>query len=231
MNSDEICQTCEKPSNLCVCAAVAPIDNRVSVVILRHPQEQDRLLGTARIAVLQLQNATLRTGLSWPNLAKAIGHPADPKRWGILYLGTAKTSEPLPPRVLTIVNKNGVPSPDQDETLSRLEGLILLDGNWQQAKALWWRNAWMLKCQRLVLQPPHASLYGKLRKEPRAESVSTIEAAAYALAALEHDDALVDKILPPFRLLLGKARAEIPEKKRDRRQGANRGRPRPRRRA
>ena len=210
MTSDETCKTCEKPQHLCVCDAVAPVDNRVAVVILRHPQEQDRLLGTARIAILQLRNALLKTGLSWPSLAKIIGRPADPKRWGILYLGTAKTSAPLAPRVLTIVNKKGEAAADQENVLNTLEGIVLLDGNWQQAKALWWRNAWMLKCRRLVLQPPRASLYGHLRKEPRAESVSTIEAAAYTLAALDGDESLVEKILPPFKLLLQKARAKRP---------------------
>lgn len=225
MDQTEICKNCEKPLDLCVCAALAPIDNRVSVVILRHPQEQDRVLGTARIAILQLKNAVLKTGLSWPSLANVIGRPADPKQWGVLYLGTAKTSAPLPPRILTIVNKNGEAAPDQDDVLKKLEGVILLDGNWQQAKALWWRNAWMLKCRRLVLQPPRVSLYGNLRKEPRSESVSTVEAAAYTLAVLDGDKALVDKILPPFRLLLEKARAANPGKKPDRRRRQN-GHPR-----
>lgn len=207
MDPSETCETCHKPLGLCVCAAVAPVENRVSVVILRHPQEQDRLLGTARIATLQLTNAVLKTGLSWPNLAKVLGRPADARRWGVLYLGTAKTSAPLAPRPLTVVDKNGEAAADQDAALEALEGIILLDGNWQQAKALWWRNAWMLKCRRLVLQPPRVSFYGALRKEPRAESVSTIEAAAYTLAALERDESLVERILPPFRLLLEKARA------------------------
>lgn len=203
-----LCARCEKPLDLCICAAVAPVENRVAVVILRHPQEQDRVLGTARLAVLQLSNATVRTGLSWPNLAKVTGRDSDPRRWGILYLGTAKTAEPLPPRVLTVVDKSGAPAPHQDDALAALEGLILLDGNWQQAKALWWRNAWMLKCQRLVLQPPRPSYYGALRREPRRDSVSTIEAAAYTLAALAHDESLVARILAPFRLLLDKARAQ-----------------------
>jgi DTW domain-containing protein len=199
------CPTCEKPRHLCVCTGVNPVDNRIFVLILRHPQEQDRELGTARLATLQLKNAALKTGLSWANLAKALGQPADPKRWGVLYLGTAKTAAPLPPRLLTMVTKKGNPAPDQDEVMKTLEGIILLDGNWAQAKALWWRNAWLLKCRRLVLQPPRPSLYGNLRKEPRRESVSTIEAAAYTLAALDDDPDLAEKILPPFRLLLAKA--------------------------
>ncbi len=211
----EGCRRCEKSFRLCVCDALAAeearVDNKVFVLILRHPQEQDRKLGTARILSLQLKNAILKTGLSWPNLGKALGRGKDdpvpdPKRWGVLYLGTAKTSEPLPPCLITAVTKKGGAAPDQDDILENLEGIILLDGTWQQAKALWWRNAWMLKCRRLVLQPPRPSLYGNLRKEPRRESVSTLEAAAYTLAALEQDEMLIDKILPPFKKLLEKAK-------------------------
>lgn len=205
-NPVEVCPACEKPLHHCICEAIDPVNNKVSVVILRHPQEQDKALGTAKIASLQLKKCLLKTGLSWRNLSKILGRDADPKRWGILYLGTAKTVVPLPKRVLTAVTKKGDPAEGQSGILKGLEGIILLDGNWQQAKTLWWRNAWMLKCHRLVLQPPRPSLYGALRKEPRRDSVSTIEAAAYALAALEGNDALADKILVPFNALLEKAR-------------------------
>lgn len=207
MRDEPPCPVCGKPMELCVCEAVSPLANRIHILILRHPQEQDRILGTAGIAVAQLENATLKTGLSWPNLAKALGRPADPKRWGVMFLGTAKTSAAASGRALTIVDSKGEVLAKQDELLRALEGVILLDGNWQQAKALWWRNAWMLKCRRLVLAPPRPSHYGKLRKEPRRESVSTIEAAAYALADLQHDDGLPARILPPFHLLLEKVRA------------------------
>jgi DTW domain-containing protein len=205
-NSD-ICANCGKEVRLCVCDSITSLDNRIFVLILRHPQEQDGKLGTAKIVTLQLKNSMLKTGLSWRNLSKILGREADPKKWGVLFLGTAKTSQPLPKQVLTIVNKKGAAAEDQ-KPLKHLEGIILLDGTWQQAKALWWRNAWLLKCQRLVLQPPHLSLYGNLRKEPRRESVSTIEAAAYTLAELDKDETLVEKILPPFKELLKKARSK-----------------------
>lgn len=207
MAAGENCTFCEKTERLCVCSAIAPIDNGIFVLILRHPQEQDRVLGTARLVTRQLKNSLLKTGLSWRNLSKVLGREANPKKWGVLFLGSAKTSVPLPPRPLTAVDKKGAPLPDQDHILKNIEGIILLDGNWQQAKALWWRNAWLLKCRRFVLRPPRESLYGNLRKEPRKESVSTIEAAAYTLAALAGDDALTEKILAPFHALLKQARA------------------------
>ncbi|MBI4030366.1 MAG: DTW domain-containing protein [Proteobacteria bacterium] len=203
------CSLCEKPRNLCFCAAVDPLENKVFVLILRHPQEQDKRLGTARMTIMQLKNAALRTGLSWANLSKAAGRLiTGPKKYGVLYLGTAKASNPSPSRVLTVLTRKGNPAPDQDEALKSLEGIIILDGNWAQAKALWWRNPWLLKCRRLVLYPPHPSLYGSLRKEPRCESVSTIESAAYALSLLENDPALPEKILKPFRHMLDCARGQ-----------------------
>ena len=61
----------------------------------------------------------------------------------------------------------------------------MLDGTWSQAKALWWRNAWMLKCRRVVLGPARPSRYGRLRREPRRDGLSTIEAAAMLLSRLE----------------------------------------------
>ena len=77
------CARCGKPAALCVCRDIEPIDNRVSVLILQHPREQDRLLGTARLAAFHFRHALLKVGLSWPSLAKILGRPADSRRWAV----------------------------------------------------------------------------------------------------------------------------------------------------
>ena len=41
-----------------------------------------------------------------------------------------------------------------------LEGVVLLDGSWSEAKTLWWRNPWLLRLRRLVLNPRHRSRFG-----------------------------------------------------------------------
>jgi len=84
-----------------------------------------------------------------------------------------------------VLDRKGEAAADQDAALAELEGIVLLDGSWSQAKALWWRNPWMLKCRRIVLGPRHPSRYGKLRREPRRDALSTIEAAALLLSRLE----------------------------------------------
>jgi len=83
---------------------------------------------------------------------------------------------------------------------------VLLDGTWSQAKALWWRNAWMLKCQRVILGPAHPSRYGKLRKEPRRDGLSTIEAAAMLLAGLEKRPDIAEVLNGSFERMLARYR-------------------------
>ena len=73
--------------------------------------------------------------------------------------------------------------------------MLLLDGTWSQAKALWWRNPWMLKCQRVILNP---SRYGRLRREPRKDGLSTIEAAATLLSGLERRPDIAETLNASF---------------------------------
>ncbi|WP_207455238.1 tRNA-uridine aminocarboxypropyltransferase [Azospirillum sp. SYSU D00513] len=208
----ETCPTCLKPAHLCICEAVEPIDNRVFLLILQHPQEKREALGTAQIAHLQFRNSALKVGLSWSNLKRILGREVDYKRWGVLYLGPVKEGDSAPKPEVAVVDKAGNPLKGGGERLAELEGLIVLDGTWSQAKTLWWRNPWLLKCQRLVLNPQFRSLYGEARREPRKDSVSTLESAAFALSRLEGRPAMFDQALKPFSLLLKKVRAPRPRR-------------------
>lgn len=193
----------------------ATVDNKISVLILQHPQEQDRVLGTAGLIAATLGNAKVVVGLSWRNLAHALKEPADARDWGVLYLGSTHAKGKGP---LVAVDRKGEPLADQGAALAGIKGLVALDGNWAQAKALWWRNAWLTRLRRFVVVPDGPSLYGDLRREARADAVSTLEAVALALQALEGDAALREAMLAPFRELLARARAAgIRDSKRDRR--------------
>lgn len=202
------CPRCGKPPALCVCEGIAPIDNKISLLILQHPQEQDRELGTARLTALHFKDARIRVGLSWPSLGKILRRPVDSRRWAILYLGSLRAAAILPDRDIVVVDKNGKALERQEAALAGIEGVILLDGSWSQAKTLWWRNGWMLKCRRVVLAPKRPSRYGKLRREPRRDLVSTIEAAAMLLARLEHKPEIEAVLNASFERLLGRCRAQ-----------------------
>ena len=193
------CPHCQKPDPLCICDSVAPVENRIALLILQHPQEQDRALGTARLAALHFENAVVK----------------------VADLDTSSE--------IVAIDRKGAVEADQRGILRDIEGVVLLDGTWSQAKALWWRNPWMLKCQRVILGPSRPSRYGKLRREPRRDGLSTLEAAAMLLARLENRPDIAATLHARFERMLARYRqvqAELPAlaPKPRRRRGFYRGR-------
>lgn len=201
------CPHCGKPDFLCVCAQVEPLKTRTGLLILQHPQEQDRLLGTAGLTRRALQNSVLKVGLSWPSLSKALGRDADPSQWAILHLGASRAADLPRDRELVALDKKGAALPEQDKALAGLKGVVVFDGSWSQAKTLWWRNPWVLKARRFALNPRKKSLYGNLRREPRREALSTLEAAALALSRLDGKPEIETVLLQKFALMLDVFRA------------------------
>jgi DTW domain-containing protein YfiP len=189
-----------------------PIGNRVFVLILQHPQERREALSTAPLVCATLERAKLAIGLSWPGLARALGAPAEPQRWGVLHLGAARPTPPAERRELTVLDRHGEPIDDPRAIISGLRGIVLLDGTWSQAKTLWWRNPWLLKLHRIVLDPPHPARLGRLRREPRREALSTIEAAALALRHLEPGPDAPEALLAALDAMMAAARrpARVP---------------------
>jgi DTW domain-containing protein len=205
-DAPSMCPRCEKPQALCICDRVVPIDTRLRVVVLQHPQEDDEVLGTAKLVTLTLPNAEIRVGLSWASLDHALGiKNANRERWAVL--AATKLPADLPDDVkgqpVVLVDRNGRALDPKQHVL---DGVIVLDGTWSQAKTLWWRNAWLLKLPRIVLTPREPSMYGRLRKEPRRDYVSTLEAIADVLPALGEPEQVRDHLRRLLRTLLQRAR-------------------------
>jgi DTW domain-containing protein YfiP len=119
-----------------------------------------------------------------------------------LYLGAkSEGSKSSVSQRLSIATKSGKAAAPSELDL---EGIVVLDGTWAQAKTMWWRNAWLLKLKRLTLNPSCPSLYGRLRMEPRRECLSTIESIAEALDALGEDVTVGDILRSHFAELLRK---------------------------
>jgi len=175
----------------------------VRVLVLQHPQEQDVELGTAPVLLAALPQARKAIGLSWSSLAHALGEEVDRARWAVVYPGSLPRpltpSEHAQPAVL--MDKKGRALAPAD-----LDGVVVLDGSWSQAKALWWRNAWLLKLGRVVLHPREPSIYGRMRAEPRREYLSTLEAVADALSALGEPLEVRDELRRLFRTMVQRAR-------------------------
>ena len=184
----------------------ARTDNRLFVLILQHPQERREPLATAPAIVSTLRRAKLSVGLSWPNLPRALGRNADPRRWAALYLGSAQPKALASEQEIVLLDRRGEPVEEPGPILRSLEGIVLLDGTWSQAKTLWWRNPWLLKLHRIVLNPPRPAQLGRLRREPRREALSSIEAAALVLRHLEPAPAPANALIAALDRLIAEAR-------------------------
>jgi hypothetical protein len=191
-------------------AEAEPINNRLFVLVLEHPQEKREVLATAAATCAALRRAVLVVGLSWPNLARALGGPADTRQWAVLYLGSARPAAFGLEREIIMLDRAGMPPADQDAMLRGLEGVVLLDGSWSEAKTLWWRNPWLLRLRRLVLNPPHRSRFGRVRREPRREALSTLEAAALLLKNLDGGPEIQAALLDRLDRLIAEARTTRP---------------------
>jgi hypothetical protein len=203
------CPACGKPPGVCICDRVEAIATKLRVVILQHPQEDDALLGTAKLVEVTLPKAEIRVGLSWASLDHALGtRNADRDRWAVL--AAAKLPAPIPESAraepVVVIDRKGRL---RDLKRHGLEGIIVLDGTWSQAKTLWWRNAWLLKLPLVVLKPREPSIYGRLRKEPRKEWVSTLEAIGDVLPALGEPEAVRTSLRKLLRTLLQRSRDAV----------------------
>jgi len=206
----------------CVCEFATPLRTRTAILVLQHPQEPGVDIGTVPIIAQTFPDSVIRTGLSWPNLKRALGREVNPQAWGVLYLGSVHTEDLTPERTLFAVDKKGVPLVEQDSVLDRLEGIVLLDGTWSQAKTLWWRNAWLLKLRRLIIRSTKRSLYDAIRKEPRKGCLSTVETTGVVLSVLEHRDDITPALERPLAELVTRLKRNRPNMQ-PRRRGSRRG--------
>jgi DTW domain-containing protein YfiP len=193
--SDEACTTCRRPLPACVCERVVPLATARRVLILQHPQEQDALLGSAQLVVASLPRAQLVIGLSWKNLAHALGEEGvDPRRWAVVFPDREAEAG-------TVTTRAGA---TLDAT--KLDGLIVLDGTWSKAKTLWWRNAWLNKLSRITLAPKEPSIYGRLRAEPKRTYISTLESVGAALTLAGEAPEVEASLRRLFRTLVQRVR-------------------------
>jgi DTW domain-containing protein YfiP len=136
------------------------VETRTRFLLLQHVVEIGKKSNTGRVAALALTNATLLTyGL--PGAALDTDLLSEPGTWLLFPDGP-----PAPP---------DAPAPRQ---------LVVLDGNWSQARRMTQRLPALRTLPRLVLPPPAPGML-KLREPSHPSGMSTLDAIARAVALLE----------------------------------------------
>jgi DTW domain-containing protein YfiP len=168
---------------VCYCAAIPTLPTETRVVILQHPRERDMPIGTARMATLCLPQSELHVGVRWAEHAPLRVALADSARPAVLlYPGPGArdilTDPPAGPVTLVVV-----------------------DGTWAQAKSVVRDNPILHALPRYAFATPEPSHY-RIRREPRAEYCSTIEALMHVLGVLEAKPDAFRALLAPFHAMV-----------------------------
>jgi DTW domain-containing protein YfiP len=172
------CPRCLLQRRVCLCAEVPVVATRTRIVIVRHHLERWRSSNSGRLAHLAMPNS------------EVVDHGGE--------LGLA-VLPPLEGGCLLFPQGEPVRVPDPVPRT-----LVVLDATWSQARRMYRKLEGLrgLPVWRLPEAPPAA----RMREAPSPDRVSTLEAIAHALRALEGDDvaAPLERL---FALAVDRARA------------------------
>jgi DTW domain-containing protein YfiP len=170
------CLRCRRPSSACWCAQLPTVPTTTQVIIVQHPRERYVAIGTARMTHLSLVGSRLIEGTALDD------HPAlqdiFDEDTAVLYPG--ETARPF-----------------EEWLAKKPRRLVVVDGTWSQAKKLLRLNPRLAALPRLSFQPSEPGRY-RIRKEPTDQHLSTVEATAAVLGALEGEPERFAALLQPF---------------------------------
>lgn len=148
------------------------------MLILQHPRERRHPFGTARMVRLALPQAQL----------------AVPR---IRFSGDLDAELQVPADAAVLFPHDQAIDIASLPAHQRPSLLIVLDGTWAQARSLHRQNPWLHGLRHLRLQPSEPSRY-RIRREPRADYVATLEAIVAALRVLEPETAGLERLSAAF---------------------------------
>jgi hypothetical protein len=199
----ERCLQCLRPAAQCYCDHLIRVANRTPVVIVQHPHEQFHPFGTARMVRRCFERAQVHVDYDRTLRDERRALPL-PKGAALLYPGPdARDLATLEPE-------------------ERPSALVVIDATWGQARGLYRDLAPLQALPKVSFDATQPSRY-RIRKQPRLECLSTVEAVVRALELLEPDLAGLDRVLDAFAAMIdlqistAKARPRAPRQARRRR--------------
>ncbi len=178
------CATCLRAQSACICRWITHVDTRAALLVLQHPLEVTNAKNSARLLHLSVAGSALAVGEAFDAAALADLLHADGRVPVLLYPGTpgdAKLPEPPPWAPL-------------DAGRVRL---VVLDATWRKSRKMLYLNPALQGLPRLALVDVAPSNY-RIRKAHAPHQLSSLEAAALALARLEGGDAPFQPLLDAF---------------------------------
>lgn len=183
-NQRQRCDHCQKPLTTCHCDLLVNINNSTKVVILQHKKEAKHALNTAQLVTQCLSHSKIITCEdSAIALPKYLCHDDT----YLLYpdeTALTLTSPIAPIHHLNDGKQKNIINKRLEHTVKTL---IVLDATWRKANKMLMTSPELQALKKIQLHVGQARGY-TLRKAKSSAMLSTLEAVAYALSALEHDN-------------------------------------------
>ncbi|MEI8668975.1 DTW domain-containing protein [Pseudoalteromonas sp. B131b] len=162
-----LCNHCKFALNTCICSATTNINNKVTVIILQHPSEEKIAKNTAKLLNLCLTDCQIIKGENNDDFS------------------ILKTL-PISSTVLLYPNENAINLDDNAEqpSVKNITHLIVVDGTWKKAYKILQLTPFLNQFKTVSFKQLPKNRYA-IRKAPRADSLSTLEAVAHSLLLIE----------------------------------------------
>ena len=153
------CYTCLRPHAHCVCGFISPFSAHTNLLLLQHPNEWRKYYSTAKLVKQAISNTSLMRGVTFPE---------DSLRSGF---GEYETYLLYP----------GAQACDCEEVeLSQKHLVIVIDGTWDEAQKIVYRNPILHTIPRISFNRPFTSTY-RIRRPPKVGYLSTVESVGHLL--------------------------------------------------
>lgn len=163
---------------MCLCASLPVVATGTDVVILQHPHERTHPFGTARLV-----------GLCLPRARVHVAHAG--------WSDVLRCEVPVPPDTVVLYPHASAIDVAELPVAERPSTLLAIDGTWAHAKRLYKDNPWLQRLRHVRIHPKEPSRY-RIRREPREDYVSTLEAIVAALMVLEPGNRDLPALLAAF---------------------------------
>lgn len=186
----QLCSNCQFPQSQCVCDAVQSVATETQLIVLQHPSEVQHSKNTVRLLPLTLATVQVVIGET-------------PEDFQSIRTQLEQATRPV---YLLYPSEHSVEPTTAHAALPSI--LVVLDGTWRKAHKMLMLNPWLLELTHLRLPLQQPSQY-RIRKAKRDDSLSSLEAAAYGIKALE-PSVNIEPLLGLFHTMIEKRLSAMP---------------------
>ncbi len=183
----KLCNRCQRPLKVCLCAHLVKLQAPFKVLILQHPSEQKQALATVPLLQLCLSPLQVLVAETFSDSEVVQALVRNKQNCRVLFPSENSQAWELGECVA-------------EPNLEAIETLIVLDGTWRKAKKMWHLNPWLhdFPCISLINVPD--SQY-QIRSSSVAGGVSTLEAIALACNYVSGGNEF-NELIKPFNAMI-----------------------------